>query len=137
MLFRIFSIVSDFSKLHEEVDYLKNVLKKNCFPSALVDKCIKIFLNKQFSQKILEDTVPKKELFIVLPYLGMSSLCLRTRLQKNINSNMSFCKVKIIFKSSTQSGNFFRFKDKIPLCLRSKTVYKVRLITKSMTSQPG
>ena len=82
LLFRIFSIISDFSKFHEEVNYLKNVLKKNSFPSTLIDKCIKIFLNKQFSQKILEHTVPKKELCIVLPYLGMSSLCLRTRLQK-------------------------------------------------------
>ena len=60
LLFRIFSIVSDFSKFHEEVNYLKDVLKKNSFPANLVDKCIKIFLNKQFSQKILEHTVPKK-----------------------------------------------------------------------------
>ena len=102
LFFRIFLIVPDFSKFHEEVNYLKDVLKKNSFPTNLVDKCIKIFLNKQFSQKILEHTVPKKELFIVLPYLGMPSLCLRTRLQKSINSNISFCKIKIIFKSSTR-----------------------------------
>ena len=69
----------DFSKFHKEVNYLKNMLKKNVFPSILVDKCIKIFLNKQFSQKILEHTVPKKESCIVLPCVGMSSLCLRTR----------------------------------------------------------
>ena len=31
LLFRIFSIVSEFSKFHEEVNYLKNVLKKNIF----------------------------------------------------------------------------------------------------------
>ena len=75
-----------------------------------MDKCIKILLNRQFSQKILEHTIPKKELFIVLPYLGMPSLCLRTRLQKSINSNISFCKLKIIFKSSKRLANFFRFK---------------------------
>ena len=74
LLFQIFSIVSDFSKFHEEVNYLKDALKKNYFPTTLVDKCIKILLNKH--------TVPKKELCIVLPYLGMSSLCLRTGLQK-------------------------------------------------------
>ena len=95
--FRIFSIVLDFSKFHEEPNYLKNVLKKNSFPSTLVDKYIEIFLNKQFSQKMLEHAVPKKKLFIVLPYLGMSSLCFRRRLQKSINSNNSFCKIKIIF----------------------------------------
>ena len=38
--------------------------------------------------------VPKKELFIGLPYVGMSSFCLTTRLQKSINSNISFCKIK-------------------------------------------
>ena len=89
-----------------------------------MDKCIRIFSNKQFSQKILEHTVPKKKLFIVLPDLGMSSLCLRTGLQKSINSNISFCKIKIIFRSSTRLADFFRFKDKIPLCLRSNVVYK-------------
>ena len=121
MLFRIFSIVSDFSKFYEEVNFLKDVLKKNYFPTNLVGKCIKIFLNKQFSQIILEHTVSKKELFMVLQYIGMSSLCLRIRLQ---NSNISFCKIKIIFKSSRRRAIFFRFKDKIPLCLRSKIVYK-------------
>ena len=61
LFFRIFSIVPDFSKFHEEVNYVKDVLKKNFFPTNLVDKCMKIFLNKQFPQKILQDTVPKKE----------------------------------------------------------------------------
>ena len=97
---------------------------KKYFSSTLVDKCIKIFLNKQFSQKILEHAVPKNELCIVLPHLGMPSLCLRTRLQKSINSNISFCKIKVIFKSSTRLANFFRFKDKITLCSRSNIVFK-------------
>ena len=72
--------------------------KGNSFATNLVDKYIKIFLNKQFAQKIVEQTVPKKELFIVLPYLGMFSLCFTTSLQKRINNNISFCKIKIIFK---------------------------------------
>ena len=45
------------------MNYLRNVLKKNPFLSALVDKCIKIFLDEQFSQKILEHTVLKKVWF--------------------------------------------------------------------------
>ena len=85
------------------------MLKKNYFPTNLVYKCIKIFLNNQFSQKILEHTVPhptpppKKIIYSVtlVLHLGISSLCLRTHLQKSINSNISLCKTKIIFKSST------------------------------------
>ena len=59
MPFAVFSIVSDFSKFHEEVNYLKDVLKKKIFPTNLVDKCVKMILNKEFSHKILEHTVPK------------------------------------------------------------------------------
>ena len=43
LLFRIFSIVSDFSKFCEEVNYFKNLVNKNSFPTTLIDKCIKIF----------------------------------------------------------------------------------------------
>ena len=62
----------------KEKNNLKDVLKKNYFPTALLNNYIKIFLNKQFPQKIVEHTVPKEDLFIVLPYLGISFLCLRT-----------------------------------------------------------
>ena len=100
-------------------------LKKNPFSTSLVDKCIKIFLNKQLSEKILENAVPKEELFIVLPYLGMSSLCLRTRLQKSINSKISFCKIKIILKSSTRLAKFFGWKIKYisMLCIYALTLF--------------
>ena len=81
-------------------------------------------MNKQFSKKILEHTVPKKKLLIVLPNLGMSSLCWRTRLQKSINSNISFCKIEINFKTSTRLANFFRLKEQILLCLSPNNVYK-------------
>ena len=40
----MFSIFLDFSKFHEEINYLKDVLKKNFFPTTLVDKCIKILI---------------------------------------------------------------------------------------------
>ena len=100
-LFWIFVVVSDFSMFHEELNYLKNVFKENYFPSALFVSALKYFWISNFWYKILEHTVTKKELFIVLLYLGMSSLCLRTRLQKSISSNISFCKIKIIFKLST------------------------------------
>ena len=113
-LFPDISIVLDFSKFQEEVNYLKDVLKKDFSPTTLVDKCMKVFLIEQFSQKILEHTVAIS--WYVFLYL-------RTSLQKSISSNISFCKIKIIFKSSRRLANFFRFIDKMPSCLRSNTVY--------------
>ena len=37
LLFRTFSIVSDFSRFRKEVSHLKDILRKNVFPIKLVD----------------------------------------------------------------------------------------------------
>ena len=123
-MFRTFHIASDFSKFNEDVQILKEILNKNHFPKILIDKCIKIFLNRRYTQRINEVGVAKKELFLVLPYLGKSSVALRSQLQSYIHKNISFCKVKVIFKSPIRLNSFFHFKDKIPPCLRSNVVYK-------------
>ena len=69
-------------------------------------------------------TVEKKELFIALPYLRNLPLVIRTRLQNSINKNLPFCKIKVIFKSTTRLSKFFRFKDKVPFNLGSNVSYK-------------
>ena len=99
-------------------------MKKNAFPIKLVDSCIKNFLNKRLTEKPVTLTAEKKDLVIVLPFLGKLSLDLRTRLRNSISKNLPFCKIRVIFKSSTRISNFFQFKDKMPYCLRSNVVYK-------------
>ena len=66
----------------------------------------------------------KKDFVIVLPFLRLLSLDLRTYLKNSISKNLPFCKIRVIFKSSTRISNFFQFKDKMPYCLRSNVVYK-------------
>ena len=123
LLLRTFSIVFDFSRLHTEVSHLKDILRKNAFLIKLVDNCIKTFLNK-FLHTPVALTVEKKELFIALSYLGNLSLAIRTRLQNSINKNLPFCKIKVIFKSTTRLSDFFCFKDKVPFNLRFNAVYR-------------
>ena len=94
LLFQVFSIVSDFLKFLKELNYLQDVLKKKYFPTTLLDTNIKNFLNSQVSQEILEHTDPKNELFIVLPYLGMLSLCLRTHKKASVVT-FHFVKLKL------------------------------------------
>ena len=124
MLFRTFSIVSDFSRFHTEVSHLKDILRKNAFPIKLVDNCIKTFLNKKSLHTPVALTVEKKELFITLPYLRNLSRTTRTRLQSSINKNLPICKIKVILKSTARLSNFSRFKDEVPFNLRSNVVYK-------------
>ena len=58
LLHRSFTIVSDFSKFHFEVETLKKTLHKNAYPTKFVDKCIAKFVNNIFVQKPL-NIVPK------------------------------------------------------------------------------
>ena len=62
LLFRCFSLCSDFIKFHNEIDKLKSILYKNSYPRDLVDKCIKNFLEKILAPKPVVSTVPKKNL---------------------------------------------------------------------------
>ena len=55
--------------------------------------------------------VPKRELTFVLPYLGNLSLDLRTGLRQTIESNLPYCKSKIIFRSKCRLKTLFQFKD--------------------------
>ena len=70
LLFRTFLIVSDFSRFHLEVCHTKEILKKNTFPTKLIAICIKNFPNKRLAEKPVILTAKKKNLVIVLPFLG-------------------------------------------------------------------
>ena len=124
LLFRTFSIVSDFSRFHLEVCHLKEILRKNAFPIKLINGCIRSFLNKRLTEKPVILTAEKKDLVIILPFLGKLSPDLRTCLKNSISENLPFCKSRIIFKSSTRIPNFFQFKDKMSYCLYSNVVHK-------------
>ena len=90
LLNRCFNLSSDFLKFHHEVDKLKKILSKNAYPQKFIDKCIQKFLYNMFIQRLQIPTVPKKELIIILPYLGKMSEIVKTRLCKTINKHMSY-----------------------------------------------
>ena len=124
LLFRCFSLCSDFIKFHHEIDKLKSILYKNSYPPDLIDKCIKEFLDKILTPKPVVSTVPKKDLMIVLPYLGKLSLQIRTRIHRIMKNKLPYCNVRFVFQTKCKISNFFIFKDKIPSFLRSGIVYK-------------
>ena len=71
---------------------MKNILKsiwyKNSYPRDFVDKCIKKILDRVLTQKVVVTTVPKKDLMIVLPYLGKVSLQIRTRINRVMKNRL-------------------------------------------------
>ena len=77
-----------------------------------------------FETKRIVTIVSKRELSICLPYLGKESLKIRSNLSKLDKSYFPECKLQIIFSSNNRLGNYFCFKDKIPLNCCSFVLYK-------------
>ena len=66
LIFLCSKICSYYGKLHNEIVYLKEIFKRNRHPNGFVD------INYQ--------TVEKKQLLIILPFLGLLSFETRNRL---------------------------------------------------------
>ena len=81
LLSRCYSICSDYTLVHLEVEKLREILKKNSYPSGIIEVSIRTFLNRIYVPKQVYLTAPKKELLIILPFLGTMSSNLKRKLQ--------------------------------------------------------
>ena len=124
LLFRIYTICSDWSKIHTEIINLRNIMLKNNFPSYFIDRCIKLFFDRLFLKKRVVLTAPRKVINISLPFMGIDSLKIRSELTKLAKTYFPACKIQVMFHSGNRLGSFFRFKDKVPLNARSLILYK-------------
>ena len=109
---------------HIKVEHLRSIFKCNNYSVNIIDQCIKKFLDTLHVAKQIVLTVPKKELLVVLPFLGTFSLNLRKRLYKAVSKSLPRCNIKVIFQSKNRLSSLFNFKDSIPLYLRSLVIYK-------------
>ena len=73
LLHMSFSICCNFMTFHFEIDHLKTILIKNNYPLNFIDSCIKSFLNKLCTPKVMVPNVPKRNVFVKLPFLGSTS----------------------------------------------------------------
>ena len=87
-----------------------------------MDACVFKLLNKFFEPKPVTLTVPKKQLFIVLPFMGNLSGVIKTGLSKTLQKRLPFCKLRVIFKSTNHLKS--DFKDVLAEPLQSCQIYK-------------
>ena len=66
----------------------------------------------------------KKELRIIILYLGKISQIVKTRLTSTMNKYIKFCKLRVIFQFNNRLKSYFCFKDFVPELLRSSLIYK-------------
>ena len=103
---------------------MKKVFSRNAYPNSFVDKCIFQFFNKIHEKKLPVQTVPKKEVEIILPFLGTTSWAVKKDLNRVFKNILPFCKLKLVFKISNRVSSFLSFKDKLPATLDSGVIYK-------------
>ena len=71
LVYRCFTLYSEWSKLHRELVALKEIFQRNGYPKSFIEKCFKKFLDRLHIIKPTSATVEKKALHLVLPYLGL------------------------------------------------------------------
>ena len=124
LLSRFFKICLSIENFHMEVEHLRGIFKCSNYSVNIIDQCLKKFLDKLYIPKQIVPTVPKRELLVVLPFLGKFSLNLRKRLYKSVSKSLPQCKIKVIFQSKNRFSGLFKFKDSCPSYLRSHFIYK-------------
>ena len=120
LLFQFFKIYSSMENFHIEIELLRSSFKCYNYPVNIIDQCIKKFFGKMYVPKQIVPTVPKRELLVVLPYLGTFSLNLRRRLYKSVSKSLSQCNIKVIFQSKNRlSSSFFSLRTPFPYIFAS------------------
>ena len=126
LLFRIFTLTVDWAKFHDEVKFLSDIFRKKQYPQHFFDRCTKIFINKKLNPDTSEK-VEKQKLMISLPFVGKYSNDLKKKLSGLASSHLkSQFKITVVWSSSRTLRSFFTFKDRLPMHLRSKILYRFK-----------
>ena len=120
---RAFKICLNEKSFNAELKFL-TYLTQNGFPCSFVQKMFRRVLNSIYKPKPIKCAVPKKPLFISVPYLGKDSFILKRKLTSLIGRFYPQFKIICRFKSSFTIGSMFKFKDKLPHLLLSSVIYQ-------------
>ena len=97
----------------------------NGYPEKFFDILVRSFFNKIFEKpsSVSEPNEPKRIVLFMLPFLGVHSSQIRNQINKLFSSAYPHIQIRCIFRPMQRLSAFFRFKDRIPLSLRSRIVY--------------
>ena len=100
-------------------------LLQNGYPRGVLSYSINDVLNRHKNRSIEPvSTVPKKDVTLVLPYLGFQREALARRVKFCISKFYGFVNLRVIFQNTCRVKSFFAYKDRFSRSQRSKIVYK-------------
>ena len=124
LLFRAFTICSNWLNFHDEMVFLRNYFIDNCYPPHIFDKILRKFLDNRYRPMVPTCTVPKLPLYVSLPYMGNFSLSVRKELLSKLSDSYPYVKFNFTFSNPLTIGSLFKFKDRLPELMRSGVVYE-------------
>ena len=124
LLFRTYTLCSNYTLLHTEIENLKTIWQKNSYPLFFIDKVIYRFLDQLFIKRKKFIGPLKKEVGVTITYTGTSSIEMRNRLRSIFRHCVPYLRLKVMFTSKNRLKNRFSFKDVLPKALDSLIVYK-------------
>ena len=115
LTFRCFRICSSPSLLSSSLDELRKLLLQNEYPSGVLNYNINDVLNRQQNTpKQPITTVPKKEVLVILPYVGLQSRILTKQVKACINKFYGF-DLRVVFQSTHRIKALFPTKTDSPV----------------------
>ena len=114
-----FRICSSPSLLSCSLDELRKLLLQNGHSSGLLNYDINDFqVNRQQNRpKQPITTVPKKEVFLILPYLGLQSRILTKQVKAYINKCYGWFDLRVFSKATHRVSLFFPTKTDSPVLI--------------------
>ena len=130
LIHRAYNISSNYLLLHQEFEFLKSYFINNGYPLFLILSVIRKFLYNNFTVHDTgnNSTTHNPVKYISLPFFGPQSEKMRSDLLKLLTKYCPTVNYKIVLSSSFKLGNFFKYKDSLPVFARSSVVYKYQCI---------
>ena len=107
LLFPCINLCLDFVKFHHKINKLKIFCIKIATERDLLDKSIKEVLERELIPKNVIAIVPKKDLMMVLPYLGKLLLQIVTAISCSIKIKLPCCDLWIVLQNKCKFSNCF------------------------------
>ena len=113
LIFRVFNIASSYKLFHINLQTLKQKFLSNGFPAWLFDSSVGYFLNNVYNPPPTSYAIPKKNVVIVLPYLGYISIYVSRKLRRLINKFFPMIDLRIIYSRGHSIRNCFHIMRKL------------------------
>ena len=124
MINRAYVVSSTFHNFHLESDILKQYFTNNGFSQNMFTSIVKRFLDRKYSPNRVTPVDDRTKFYVSLPYFGSQSDKLQSDLKQLLAKYFPHINFILISTNPFKIGSFFQFKDKLPVALRSKLIYK-------------